>query len=125
MVIHCLSKVWPVLWSVLDGSGLNRDNTDEGTLLLSLNLPNDSNGVPRVRLSCGTSCSRPSCITLIIAKGWMSGPGGIVNLPSANIASTYSLQSPVGKGPANVPDFRRSGWPGLAVWGRVLNWNAY
>ena len=29
----------------LEGLGLNRDDTDEDTLLLSLKLPNDSNGV--------------------------------------------------------------------------------
>jgi len=37
--------VWPALLSFLEGLGLNRDDTDEGTFLLSLKLPNDSNGV--------------------------------------------------------------------------------
>ena len=37
--------MWPALLSFLAGLGLNRDDSDEGTLLLSLNLPNDSNAV--------------------------------------------------------------------------------
>ena len=50
VVLHCpalAAKVWPTLLSFLAGLGLNRDDTDEGTLLLSLKLklPNDSNGV--------------------------------------------------------------------------------
>jgi len=48
VVLHCpalAAKVWSALLSFLAGLGLNRDDTDEGTLLLSLNLPNDSNGV--------------------------------------------------------------------------------
>ena len=32
-------------------------------------------------------------------------------------ANTYSLQLKVGKGLANVPIFRRDGWPSLAEWG--------
>jgi len=39
-----VTEVWPALLSFWAGLGLNRDNTDEGTLLLSLNLQNDSNG---------------------------------------------------------------------------------
>jgi len=45
VVLHCpalAAKVWPTLLSFLAGLGLNRDDTDEGTLLLSLKLPNDS-----------------------------------------------------------------------------------
>ena len=48
VVLHCpapAAKVWPALLSFLAGLGLNRDDSDEGTLLLSLHLPNDSNGV--------------------------------------------------------------------------------
>ena len=48
VVLHCpalAAKVWPALLSFLAGLGLNRDATHEGTLLLSLQLPNDSNGV--------------------------------------------------------------------------------
>ena len=48
VVLHCpalVAKVWPTLLSFLAGLGLNRDGTDEGTLLLSLKLPNDSNAV--------------------------------------------------------------------------------
>ena len=48
MVLHCpalAAKVWPALLSFLAGLGLNRDDSDEGTLLLSLNLPNASNEV--------------------------------------------------------------------------------
>jgi len=42
-----------------------------------------------------------------------------VSLLSANmsIANTYSLQLKAGNGPANVPIFRRDGWPSLAEWG--------
>ena len=46
--MHCpalAAKVWPALLSFLAGLGLNRDDSDEGTLLLSLNLPNASNEV--------------------------------------------------------------------------------
>ena len=46
VVLHCpalAAKVWPALLSFLAGLGLNRDDTDEGTLLSSLKLPNDSN----------------------------------------------------------------------------------
>jgi len=39
------TQVWPALLSFLAGLGLNRDDSDEGTLLSSLNLPNDSNAV--------------------------------------------------------------------------------
>jgi len=48
VVLHCpafAAKVWPALLAFLAGLGLNRDDTDEGRLLLSLKLPNDSNGV--------------------------------------------------------------------------------
>ena len=48
VVLHCpalAAKVWPALLPFLAGLGLNRDDSDEGTLLLSLNLPNDSNAV--------------------------------------------------------------------------------
>jgi len=37
-----------------------------------------------------------------------------------SIANTSSLQLKDGKGLANVPIFRRRGWPGLAEWGCVL-----
>jgi len=52
----------------------------------------------------------------MIAKGWTVWPWRNVSLLSANvsIANTYSLQLKVGKGPANVPIFRRNGWPSLA-----------
>jgi len=49
VVLHhpaLVAKVWPALLSILAGLGLNRGDTDEGTLLLSLKLPNDSIGVP-------------------------------------------------------------------------------
>jgi len=48
VVLHCpalAAKVWPALLYFLEGLGLNRDDTDEGILLLSLKIPNDSNGV--------------------------------------------------------------------------------
>ena len=42
VVLHCpalAAKVWPVLLSFLALLGLNRDDTDEGTFLLSLKRP--------------------------------------------------------------------------------------
>ena len=42
VVLHCpvlATKVWPALLSFLAGLGLNRDDTHEGTFLLSLKLP--------------------------------------------------------------------------------------
>jgi len=54
----------------------------------------------------------------------MAGPYQVwpwrnVNLLSAkmSIANISSLQLKAGKGPANVPIFRRDGWPSLAEWG--------
>ena len=52
------SKAWLVLWFGLAGLGLIRNDTDEGTFLLSLSLPvlaNDSTGVVTSVASFGTS----------------------------------------------------------------------
>jgi len=35
------AKAWPALWFAVAGFYLNRNDIDEGTLLLSLNIPND------------------------------------------------------------------------------------
>jgi len=42
-----------------------------------------------------------------------------------SIASAYSVQLSAGKSPANMPFFRRDGWPGLAERGHVPHPGAY
>ena len=58
----------------------------------------------------------PSTWPLAIAKRWTVWPWRNASLLAANmsIAHTYSLQLKAGKGLANVPIFRRYGWPSLA-----------
>ena len=58
-------------------------------------------------------------LPLTIAKNWTARPWRNVSLLFVNlsIANSSSLQLKAGKGPANVPMFRRDGWPSLAEWG--------
>jgi len=60
---------------------------------------------------------RHTCLPLIIAKGWTVWPWRNMSLLPANmsIANTSSLQLKAGKDFANVPIFRRDGWPSLPV----------
>jgi len=129
VVLHCpalAAKVWPALLSLLAGLGLNRDDSDEGTLLLSLNLPNDSNGVATSLAFFRHALVTTHPFATKHREGLDRMPWRNVSLLSANM----SLQLKAGKRLANVPIFRRDGWPSLAEWAlchRAVypNWDAY
>jgi len=76
VVLQCpalAAKVWPALWSILAGLGLDPDNNDEGTLLLCLKMPNDSNRVATsLALLRQVLVMMSTCSNLAIAKCCLS-----------------------------------------------------
>ena len=108
---------------LLAGLGLSRDDTDEGTLLLSLKLPNDLKGVAtssaffwhvlvttRLQNNLTLTDHREGLDCLALAE--------CESALRQHVHREYLLTTVNGrKDPANLLVFKHDGWPGLAVWG--------
>jgi len=123
VVLHCpalATKVWPALLSFLAGLDLNRDDTDEGTLLLSLKLQNDSNAV-------ATSLAFFRHDILVTTHPFTTNHCEGLGPHSAlrqYIHREYLLAAVEGRqGSRQRTIFRRDGWPSLAELYPI--WDAY